>query len=140
MVDELLLVSGSDSDALTTVVLFNCPVACGITTMFTVAEAVFVRFPRLQVTVVVPMHIPCVGVTGPRVTPAGNVSVTITFVAGDGPLFVTKSLYVRLAPTIAGLGDAVFTIERFALVVPDTINETDVECRRFPLVAVMFRT
>ena len=47
------------------------------------------KAPRLQVTVLVPMHDPCVGVTETKLIPDGRVSVMLTFVADDGPLFVT---------------------------------------------------
>ena len=45
--------------------------------------------PRLQVTVVVPLHEPCVGVAEVNLTPAGKSSVSVTFEAGEGPLLVT---------------------------------------------------
>ena len=50
------------------------------------------RLPKLQVTVVVPVHEPCDVLAEPKVTPAGNVSVIVVFVAGEGPLFVTTIL------------------------------------------------
>src|ERR1700737_2480854 len=62
VVAELSAVSGSVSLAVTVAVLLNWPVACGVTTIFAVADAPFARFPKLQVTVVVPEHVPCVGV------------------------------------------------------------------------------
>jgi hypothetical protein len=49
-----------------------------------------------------------------NVTPSGKVSVTITPVAGSGPLFMTFMLYVRSLPTIAGFGEVVFVIEMSA--------------------------
>jgi hypothetical protein len=45
--------------------------------------------PRLQVTVVVPLQVPCDGVAEMSCRPAGSVSVTTTPVAADGPAFVT---------------------------------------------------
>jgi hypothetical protein len=48
------------------------------------------------------------------VTPAGNVSVTRTLVAGPGPLLMMFMLYVRFLPTVAGFGNVVFVIERSA--------------------------
>ena len=86
------------------------------------------RLPKLQVTVVVPVHDPCVGLAETKVTPAGSVSVMTVFVAGEGPLFVTTILYVRLAATIAGFGEAVFVIARFALVAPGTISDAGALC------------
>src|SRR6266571_403842 len=128
MVAELSLASGSVSLAATVAVLLNWPVDCGTTTMLATAELPLARLPKLQITVAVPLHVPCVGVAGPKVTPAGRVSVTVTLVAGDGPLLVTEILYVRLATTIAGLGEAVLVKERLALVGPATISDTDTAC------------
>ena len=45
--------------------------------------------PRLQVTLLVPVQAPWLGVAEPKVTPPGSVSVTATFAAAVGPLFVT---------------------------------------------------
>ena len=54
--------------------------------MLTVATPPCARLPRLQLTVVVPLHgFPCVGVAETKVTPLGNASFTVTAVAGDGP-------------------------------------------------------
>ena len=39
---------------------------------------------------------------------------------------------MKLAPTIAGLGEAVFVTERFALAAPGTISDTPVLCCRLP--------
>ena len=85
---ELSFGFGSLSVALALAVLLNCPVACGTQTMLTVAALPLARVPRLQVTVVVPLQVPCVGVAETKVTPAGNGSVTVTFVAGEGPVLV----------------------------------------------------
>ena len=77
----------------------------------------------MHVTVVVPVQAdPCVGVTEIRLIPDGRLSVTTTFVAGEGPLLVTVIRYVRFASVTAGFGDAVFVSARFALAAPDTIN------------------
>ena len=56
--------------------------------MFTIADDAFAIDPKLQVTVVVPLHEPWLGIAEPNTGPDGNWSVTVTFVAGDGPLFV----------------------------------------------------
>ena len=54
--------------------------------MLTVATPPWAILPRLQITVVVPLHgLPCVGVAETKVTPPGKVSFTVTAVAGDGP-------------------------------------------------------
>src|SRR5713226_4346164 len=60
--EELLLVSGSVSVAVTLAVLLNWAVDCGMITIVTVADASLARLPKLHVMVVVPLHIPCVGV------------------------------------------------------------------------------
>ena len=96
--------------------------------MLAVAELPIPRLPKLHVTVVVPEHEPCVGVAETKLTPAGSVSVMVVFVDGEGPLFVTTILYVRLVATIAGFGDAVFVIARLALVAPATISDAGVLC------------
>jgi hypothetical protein len=61
--------------------------------------------PSAQVNVVVPVHD---GVALTNETSAGNVSVIVTFVAVDGPLFVTFRLYVRVPPGATGSGASVF--------------------------------
>ena len=88
-VTELSFVSGSVSLAVTLAVFDNCPADCGCTTMFTIANEPLGKLPRLQVTVLLPLHDPWVGVADTNVIPDGRLSVTTTFVAGDGPLFVT---------------------------------------------------
>lgn len=128
VVAELSLMSGSDSVALTDAVLLSWPVDCGTTTMLAMAEAPKARFPKLQVTVVEPEQRPCVGLTETKLTPRGKISVTVAFVAGDGPLFVTTILYVRLLETVAGFGDDVLVTARFALVGPATTMDTAVLC------------
>ena len=89
IVTELSFGFGSVSVALALAVLLNCAVDCGTQMMLTVAELPFARAPRLQVTVVVPLQAPCVGVAETKLTPAGNGSVTVTLVAGEGPVLVT---------------------------------------------------
>ena len=106
--------------------------------MVMMALALRASDPRLHVTVLLPLHDPCVGVADTKLIPAGKLSVTTTFVAGDGPLLATIKRYVRFVRVIPGLGDAVFVRERFALVGPDTINCADAPCCKLPLVAVMF--
>src|SRR5256885_2277675 len=95
---------------------------CGSTTMLMFACAPIDNEPRLQVTVAVPVHNPWLGVDEIKLTPGGKVSVTMTFVAGEGPLLVTAIRYVRFAKAVAGLGDAVFVKARSALGVPETTS------------------
>ena len=128
VVAELSLVSGSDSVAVADAVLLSWPVDCGVTRMLAVAELPVARLPKLHVTVVVPEHEPCVGLAETKLTPAGRGSVKIVFVAGDGPMFVTTIRYVRLVATMPGFGEAVLVTERFALVAPAIISDTEVLC------------
>jgi hypothetical protein len=61
----------------------------GVTVMVIVALAPLARLPRLQVTVLVPLQLPWLGMAEPNVTLPGNVSVTVTAEAEVGPLLVT---------------------------------------------------
>src|SRR5687767_15152608 len=54
-----------------------------------VALAPLASVPRLQLNGSVPVQEPCDGVALMNCSPAGRSSLTITFVAGSGPLFVT---------------------------------------------------
>ena len=114
--------SGSGSVALTPAVLLSCPALCGVTMILMTAVAPRAIPPRLQVTALLPVQEPTVGFAEPKLIPAGKVSVMTTFVAGEGPLFVTVIRYVRLACEIAGFGEAVFVKARFALAVPETMS------------------
>ena len=60
-------------------------------------------------------HVPPVIVAVAAVTPGDSVSVTTTFVAGLGPLFVTVSCEVAVAPAVTGSGVVVFANDRSAL-------------------------
>lgn len=89
----LLLELGSLPDALTLAVLAIVPlVAVTVALRATVALAPLASVPRLQVTLVVPVQLPCDGVALTNCRPAGRTSVTTTFVAGDGPPLVTVSV------------------------------------------------
>src|SRR6187549_1740902 len=90
--DELLVESASVSPAVTVAVLASWPCAEGVTTIVMTAVAPTDTLPILQLTVVVPLHAPCVGVEETKATPAGSGSLTVTFVAAAGPLFVTAIL------------------------------------------------
>ena len=86
----LFVGTGSVSFAATLAVFVSVPAAVGLTTIVTVALAVFASVPRLQLTVAV--QVPWLGVAETNVTPVGTVSVKVTPVAGDGPLLVTVSV------------------------------------------------
>src|SRR5262245_49344120 len=60
------------------------------------------------------------------VSPAGNVSVTLTFVATEGPRLATVSVYVTLLPATTGSGSSVIRMETPASVVSGTrVVDTD---------------
>ena len=85
---------GSVVAATTVAVFVNVPAALGaVTTMSTVAVTPLGKMPRLQTTVLVPEHVPVLGVAETNVTPGGRTSVRVTplVVAGIAgvPLFVT---------------------------------------------------
>src|SRR5882762_9735860 len=83
----LLAVFGSASLPATVAVLVIEPVVAGVVTlMVIVALAPAARLPTVQVTVPAEFVQPELADT--KVTPAGRVSVTITPVAADGPLFL----------------------------------------------------
>ncbi len=42
----------------------------------------------------------------------GKVSVTTTFAAADGPMFVTVSVYVNVLPAFTGFGETVLLMAR----------------------------
>jgi len=52
--------------AVTLAVLVNWPTACGVTVILTIAAAPFATEPRLQLTVVVPLQLPWVGLAEPN--------------------------------------------------------------------------
>src|SRR6185436_5254448 len=69
---ELSAISGSFSDPATLALFVRVPADCGTTTMLMTANAFSASEPRLQVTVVVPLQEPCVGVADTKLTPAGR--------------------------------------------------------------------
>jgi hypothetical protein len=134
--DALLLPgTGSVTPLVTLAVLFNVPPVVGVTTMVTVALAPFPRTPMEQITVLVPLQLPWLGVADTYVTPAGNGSLTLTPVALFGPKLVTVIVYVRFWPTNTGSGESVLLSDRsadkpltvvvvVALLLPDTGSAT----------------
>jgi hypothetical protein len=67
-------------------------------------------------------QVPWVLVDARYVTLDGRVSVTVTFVAEAGPLFVTVSVYSSGVPSVTGFGVAVLTIATSALFASATIT------------------
>src|SRR6185503_10873803 len=127
MLDELLVVSISVSPAVTVAVFASCPWDEGVTVIVTTALAPNARLPRLHVTVVVPLHAPCVAADDTKATPAGITSVTVTLVAAAGPLLVATMRYASGTPTCPGFGDAVFVTARSTLVELTTFSVIDCE-------------
>ena len=76
-----------------TVLVRVAALAGAVTTMVKMVEAPLFQLARVQVTEVLPALVqvqpPLDGVTDTNVTPAGRVSVTVTFAASEGPLFET---------------------------------------------------
>src|SRR5713101_334317 len=106
---ELLAGLGSGSVALTLAVLVmeGAAAACGVTTIVAVAlfNAMLGRAPTLHVTMPAACEQePWLALAETKVTPAGRVSVMVTLVAPPGPLLVAVNVYVRLLPTLTGLG------------------------------------
>src|SRR5262249_34503312 len=76
-----------------------------------VTIAPFTSVPSVQVTVIgEPLGVQA-RLPGTNVAPAGKTSVTITFVASPGPLFVTVSVYVIVPPAITvGGAPVIFSV------------------------------
>ena len=66
------------------------------------------------------LQVPWLGVALRNVVPAGSVSVTITFVAGDGPAFDTVIVYVITFPATTDVVGVVLVIETSAAAGPAT--------------------
>ena len=84
--DELLAGFGSGSLAVAVAVLVMVPIIVGVTVIVVVALAPDASEPMLQVTVPAALVHPALA--EPKVTVEGSVSVTVTPVAGLGPLFL----------------------------------------------------
>src|ERR1700722_2779692 len=61
------------------------------------------------------------GVADRNVVFAGIASLKATVLAAAAPLFLTTTVYVTLFPAITGVGEAVFVIERSAVVDKPTV-------------------
>ena len=68
-------------------------VVVGVTRRVIVAVAVLARLPSAQLRLLVPLQLPWLVLTELKVTPAGSVSVSVTALAGSGPLL--RTLIVR---------------------------------------------
>jgi hypothetical protein len=80
---------GLVSFSATLAVLVIRPATAAVAVRVMEAFAPLASVPRLQVTVVVPVQVPWLGVADTKVRPAGSTSVTVTPVEFDGPPFVT---------------------------------------------------
>ena len=80
------------------------------TTMVIVALEPLLSEPTEQVTVVVPLQLPCVAFAEVKLVPAGKTSVTVTPVAVPGPLFVTTMVKVSVPFGRLAAGVTVLTI------------------------------
>jgi hypothetical protein len=86
----LFAVLGSVSLALTVAVFVIVPPAFGTTWIVIVADPPLESEPSVQETVPAENEqLPWLAVAETKVTPLGRVSVTVTFVAVDGPALVT---------------------------------------------------
>ncbi len=80
------------------VTVFEIVVACAgaVTTMVMVVLAPVAQVARVHDTETLPVLLqvqpPLLGLTETNVTPAGNVSVTVTLAASEGPLLATTSV------------------------------------------------
>lgn len=105
---ELLALFGSVAGEVADAVLVTTVPPGVVEPSFTTSEMLTVApgatVPTLQVTVVVPEHDPAAGVAETYVVFAGTTSVTDTFGALDGPLFVTGMAYVMFVPSVAVAG------------------------------------
>ena len=90
---------GSGSVAVTEAAFRKLPRAAAVAAIVMLAPAPLARAPRLQVIVAVPVQLPWLGVAVASVRPAGSVSVTVTFVASDGPAFATSRVNVAVSPS-----------------------------------------
>ena len=88
----LLPVIGSTWLALTTAVATMVPCAVGVALIVADARPPLVRVPKLQTTMLPIMVEPWDGVTEFNMTLKGNVLVTVTLEAVDGPLLVTETV------------------------------------------------
>jgi hypothetical protein len=90
---ELFAVLGSLSFAAMLALLVIDPSACGLTRIVAVADAPLARLPKLQVTVPLAWEqLPWLGVAESYVAVAGRLSVRVTPLAVEEPLFVAVTV------------------------------------------------
>src|SRR5206468_7567121 len=82
--------------------------------MVTVALAARASVPSLQVTVLVPEHLPWLVVADRKVAWAGSLSTSWAPLVEDGPLLAMDSVYVSVSFTRTGGGFAVVVTPRSA--------------------------
>src|ERR1700722_4940211 len=106
-VAELFVATGSVvvDVSLTTFVSVEA-VAGEVTLIVTVAVVPFVIVPSAQVTVTVPLQVPCEGVAEINVVPAGRGSVSTTAAASTSPRSSSCTVYVSVEKTNTGVGAA----------------------------------
>jgi hypothetical protein len=110
-VDELFAGFGSELLLETVAVFVAGPTVWAFVTMVIVAVTPEAIVPSEQVTVVVPLQVPWLGVADTNVTLAGSTSTIVTPVAEFGPAFVTA--IVKVAFELTRTSDAVdLVIER----------------------------
>jgi hypothetical protein len=97
----LFVLFGSPVGELILAVLVNEPEAGAVTVTLTLLTWPLVNVPKLQLTTPLLLAPPPLADT--KVTVAGNVSVTVTLLALEGPKFVTEIVYTKLllASTVA---------------------------------------
>jgi hypothetical protein len=97
----LFVLFGSPVGELTLAVLVREPLAGAVTVTVILLIWPLANVPNVQLTTPLVLTPPPVAET--KVTPRGNVSVTVTLLALDGPKFVTEIVYTRLllAGTVA---------------------------------------
>ena len=111
----LLAELGSATVLLVLAVLLTVPEDLVRTVMVMLALAPFAILPKAQLTVVVPLQVPCDVAADRKVTLDGSVSVSVTLLAVLDPLFFTTMPYVSLANFLTGSGESVMAIAKSAL-------------------------
>jgi hypothetical protein len=84
----LLVLLGSSVGELTLATFVSEPLAGAVTVTITLLTWPFAKVPKVQFTTPLLLAPPPLALT--KLTPAGNVSVTVTLLALDGPKFVTE--------------------------------------------------